>query len=71
MAHEMHPARVTRLANDIAVQFSYLPDARAAETIAAHVRQFWEPRMIAELAALSGQADDGLVARAKAAARLL
>jgi formate dehydrogenase subunit delta len=70
-AHEMQPARVARLANDIAVQFPLQSDAQAAETIAAHVRMFWEPRMVAELTALSSRPDSGLVERARAAAKLL
>jgi formate dehydrogenase subunit delta len=70
-AHEMQPARVTRLANDIAVQFPHLTDTKAAETIAAHIKMFWEPRMITELAALANRPESGLVERASAAARLL
>lgn len=70
-AHKMEPARVARLANDIAVQFPLQSDAQAAETIAAHIKMFWEPRMIAELAALSGREDSALTERARAAARLL
>jgi len=41
----MAPARVVRLANDIAAQFSFETDERAAQGIAAHVTTFWEPRM--------------------------
>lgn len=70
-AHAMKPARVARLANDIAVQFPHQSDAEAAETIASHIKTFWEPRMVAELAALSHRADSGLAERAMAAARLL
>lgn len=70
-AHEMRPARVVRLANDIAVQFPHQADAQAAAAIAAHIRMFWEPRMLAELAAVSRRPDSGLVERARAAARLL
>lgn len=70
-AHEMPPARVARLANDIAVQFPHLPDDQAAEAIAAHVKLYWEPRMVAGLTALAGRPDSGLTARAGAAARLL
>jgi formate dehydrogenase subunit delta len=70
-AYEMQPARVARLANDIAVQFPHQTDAQAAETIAAHIKTFWEPRMVAELAALARRADSGLAERARAAAQLL
>lgn len=40
-----------RLANEIAVQFHHLPPAEAAEAIAHHIRQFWEPRMRVNLLA--------------------
>jgi formate dehydrogenase subunit delta len=70
-AHEMQPARVARLANDIAAQFPHQPDAQAAAAIAAHIRMFWEPRMLAELTALSSRPDSGLAERARAAAKLL
>jgi formate dehydrogenase subunit delta len=38
-----------RLANEIAVQFHARPPAEAAATVAAHIRQFWDPRMRAKL----------------------
>ena len=38
-----------RLANDIAAQFHGVRPERAAGEIAAHIRSFWEPRMIAGL----------------------
>ncbi|MFC5176015.1 formate dehydrogenase subunit delta [Nocardioides taihuensis] len=36
---------VVRLANDIARQFAHLPPPEAARAVAAHLDQFWEPRM--------------------------
>ena len=41
---------VVRLANDIARQFAHLPPAEAAQAVAAHLHQFWDPRMLADLA---------------------
>jgi formate dehydrogenase subunit delta len=38
-----------RLANEIAEQFTRVPADRAAAEIAAHMRSFWEKRMIADL----------------------
>jgi formate dehydrogenase subunit delta len=38
-----------RLANEIAVQFHHRPSDEAAAAIANHLRQFWDPRMRAEL----------------------
>jgi len=69
--HEMAPARVVRLANDIAAQFSVQTDERAAKAIAAHITMFWEPRMTAELVFAVRNPDSGLSPRAEAAARLL
>jgi formate dehydrogenase subunit delta len=40
---------VLRLFNDIAEQFRHQPVERAAPQVAAHLRQFWEPRMRAQL----------------------
>jgi formate dehydrogenase subunit delta len=69
--HEMDPARVARLANDISAQFPHLPVDVAAKEVAAVIRSFWEPRMRAELAELAGRADAGLTERAAVAAELL
>jgi formate dehydrogenase subunit delta len=69
--HEMAPARVVRLANDIAAQFCVQTDERAANAIAAHITMFWEPRMTAELVFAVTHPDSGLTPRAEAAARLL
>lgn len=38
-----------RLANDIAAQFRHMPADAAAKAIALHIRQFWDPRMRAQL----------------------
>ena len=69
--HEMAPARVVRLANDIAAQFSFQAPDRAAKAIAAHITMFWEPRMTAELVFAVLHPDSGLSPRAEAAARIL
>ena len=67
----MEMPRVARLANDIAAQFPHQGDAQAAQAVAAHMRQFWEPRMRAELVGMLSLPDPGLTARARAAAELL
>ena len=69
--HEMAPARVVRLVNDIAAQFSFETDERAAKDIAAHITMFWEPRMTAELVFAVLNPDSGLSPRAEAAAHFL
>ena len=51
-----------RMANDIAAQFHHRPPAEAAEEVAQHIRQFWDPRMRADLLArvADGAGDDGI-----------
>ncbi|PRX44613.1 formate dehydrogenase subunit delta [Prauserella shujinwangii] len=60
-----------RLANEIAVQFPHLPPEEAAEAIAKHIRQFWDPRMKAELLRRMDAESTALDPKALAAARLL
>ncbi len=69
--HEMAPARVVRLGNDVSVEFSFESAERAAQAIASHITMFWEPRMTAELVFAVLNPDSGLSPRAEAAARLL
>lgn len=71
VTHEMAPARVVRLANDIAAQFPHEDDDRAARDIAAHITTFWEPRMTSELLGAAASPGSGLSPRAAAAVRLL
>ncbi|HEY0453810.1 formate dehydrogenase subunit delta [Actinophytocola sp.] len=40
-----------RLANEIAIQFTHVPAARATAEIATHLHTFWEPRMVRDLLA--------------------
>jgi len=40
---------VVRLANDIARQFAHLPEEDGARAVAAHITNFWDPRMRAQL----------------------
>jgi formate dehydrogenase subunit delta len=44
-----HESPELRLLGDITEQFRHLPLDRAAEQVATHIRQFWDPRMRAEL----------------------
>lgn len=56
-----------RLANDIAAQFHSYPSDVAAESVAAHLRSFWDPRMRTQLlahVAAGGQDLDPLVVAA-------
>ena len=60
-----------RLANEIAVQFHYQPPEQAAAAIAQHIRQFWDPRMKADLRHQAEANPGALDPLALAAARLL
>ena len=56
----MNPADLIRMANQIAANFHAYADDEAVEAIANHLRQFWEPRMRADLrtAIADGQAKE-------------
>ncbi|WP_236795375.1 formate dehydrogenase subunit delta [Amycolatopsis sp. GM8] len=60
-----------RLANEIAAQFHHRPPDEAAAAIAAHIRQFWDPRMRADLEHQLATAPGAFDPLALAAARLL
>jgi formate dehydrogenase subunit delta len=60
-----------RLANEIAAQFTHRPLDESAETIAAHVRAFWDPRMRAALLEHLAAGGAGLDPSALRAAELL
>lgn len=68
-AHEGSPQ--VRLVNEIAVQFGHQPPGQAAAAIAAHIRQFWEPRMRTDLLRQAASAPGLLDPLALAAVRLL
>ncbi|GGJ07024.1 formate dehydrogenase subunit delta [Streptomyces brasiliensis] len=60
-----------RMANQIASNLRHQPADRAAETLAAHIRRFWDPRMRARLFALVDAGADGLDPVVVEGARLL
>jgi formate dehydrogenase subunit delta len=68
-AHEGSPQ--VRMANEIAVQFRHRPPEQAATAIAGHIRQFWDPRMRADLLRQAAAAPGDLGPLALAAVRLL
>jgi formate dehydrogenase subunit delta len=61
----------TRLVNNIAVHFSYLPTERAVAAVADHVKRFWDPRMTRRLIELVAAKTEELDPVAVAAAALL
>ena len=62
---------VVRLANDVGVQFSYLPDAEQPAAVARHLRTFWEPRMLERICEVVDAGGVGLEPVARAAAELI
>lgn len=53
----MSPEKMVHMANQIAAFFKSQPGAGAAEKVAAHLNDFWEPRMRRQL--LAHVADGG------------
>jgi len=47
----MSPDKMVRMANQIATFFETQPDADKAQRVADHLKEFWEPRMLDQLAA--------------------
>lgn len=46
----MQPDKLIMMANQIATYFQTQPGSAQAEQVAAHINDFWEPRMRAQLA---------------------
>ncbi|MCF2870366.1 formate dehydrogenase subunit delta [Octadecabacter sp. G9-8] len=56
----MSPDKITRMANQIATFFATQPDADKAGRVADHLKEFWEPRMLDQLADHLKNGGDGL-----------
>jgi formate dehydrogenase subunit delta len=67
----MSPEKMVHMANQIAAFFKSQPGADAAGRVAAHLADFWEPRMRAQLLAHVAEGGAGLDPVAVAAARRL
>ncbi|WP_346394480.1 formate dehydrogenase subunit delta [Thioclava sp. F34-6] len=64
---QMSPDKMIRMANQIATFFKTQPGDDAPAKVAAHITDFWEPRMRAQLrdyAAASGEGLDDIVLKA-------
>ncbi|SLN18090.1 formate dehydrogenase subunit delta [Pseudooctadecabacter jejudonensis] len=61
----MSPEKMTRMANQIATFFETQPDDDKAGRVAAHLTEFWEPRMLSQLAEHLNAGGDGLSPLAK------
>lgn len=56
----MQPEKMVRMANQIATFFQTQPGCDRAERVAAHISDFWEPRMRAKLLAHARAGGEGL-----------
>lgn len=52
--------KLVHMANQIATFFQSQPGDRAAQDVARHINNFWEPRMRRELLALIAEGGEGL-----------
>ncbi|MFN3274931.1 MAG: formate dehydrogenase subunit delta [Paracoccus sp. (in: a-proteobacteria)] len=66
----MSPEKMVMMANQIATFFDSQP-GNPAEKVAAHLRDYWEPRMRAQLLAYLDQGGAGLKPSVEGAVRLL
>ncbi|MCB2115104.1 MAG: formate dehydrogenase subunit delta [Rhodobacteraceae bacterium] len=56
----MSPEKMVYMANQIATFFKSQPGTDQADRVAAHLRDFWEPRMRAQLSAHIAAGGTGL-----------
>jgi len=56
----MSPDKMIRMANQIAAFFKTQPGDVAADKVAAHIRDYWDPRMRAQLRDHVADGGDGL-----------
>jgi formate dehydrogenase subunit delta len=56
----MSPDKMVHMANQIAMFFKSQPGEDAAQKVAAHLNDFWEPRMRAQLIAYIAEGGAGL-----------
>ncbi len=56
----MQPEKMVMMANQIATFFQTQPGDDRAERVAAHINDFWEPRMRAQLLEHAGAGGEGL-----------
>ncbi|MAU44465.1 formate dehydrogenase subunit delta [Salipiger thiooxidans] len=56
----MSPEKMVMMANQIATFFASQPGDHGAEDVAAHINDFWEPRMRSQLIAFIEAGGEGL-----------
>jgi formate dehydrogenase subunit delta len=64
----MDAEKLVRMANQIATAFAHLPQEAAAQSVAGHINNFWDPRMRAELLQRVAEGGAGLAPTVLAAA---
>ncbi|MGI1663693.1 formate dehydrogenase subunit delta [Palleronia sp. KMU-117] len=67
----MSPEKMVHMANQIAIFFRSQPDADPAQRVAAHLCDYWEPRMRAQLVDYVREGGEGLDETVRKAARLI
>lgn len=67
----MSPDKMVHMANQIATFFATQPGDKQAESVAKHLKSFWDPRMLAQLHAHVAAGGAGLSPLALEAARSL
>ncbi|MEQ9259816.1 MAG: formate dehydrogenase subunit delta [Roseovarius sp.] len=67
----MSPEKMVRMANQIATFFKTQPGADQAERVAAHLEDFWDPRMRHQLRDHVAKGGEGLDEIALRAARMI
>lgn len=67
----MSAEKLVRMANQIATFFESQPEADRAGAVAAHLRDYWEPRMRAQLYEILDRGGEGLSPLARSGAERL
>ena len=63
----MSPEKLVHMANQIATFFRSQPGTDQADRVAQHLRDYWDPRMRAEIAQIAQRPESGLSALAREA----
>lgn len=67
----MNRRDITRMANQIAGFFRAYPDEEAVAGVVQHIRDFWDPRMRADLAEQLAEDENGFDDLARRGARII
>ena len=67
----MQPERLVTMVNEIAAFFHGTGEGQAAESVASHLRRFWDPRMRRQIVSHLNAGGEGLTPIARAGVELL